>query len=449
MKTRRILALIIAVLMMAALTAGCQSAATPAPAESAAGASTAPTSAGGEKVTLKFFHKWSGIETMPYFEAYVKQFSDKNPNVNVVMEAVGDEEAKSKLRVMMGAASQPDVYFSWCGEFAFKFIRADNAWDMTAALDADPDWKNSFMPAAVEPYTLDGKVYGIPFRIIGKYFIYNKDMFAKAGVSVPTTWDEFLTVCEKLKGAGMTPIAFGNQTPWPACHYITGLNVMCVPDETRVADYNYATGKFTDAGYVTALNLLNDLNTKGYFNSGINSISHDMAVEEFCAGKEAMMYVEQSELVSYTDKIKANLGQETGVFAMPQYDGNGGEGYLVGGPDGFMISSKCANPEVGMAFLKGLTSLEWQQKMITELNYPSPVIGAHTADNSAPIMLDAVKIMENSKAMANWLDTDVHTKVSDVYLPGMQELFNGTLTAEQLMVKIQEVAKVVAAEEAN
>ena len=44
--------------------------------------------------------------------------------------------------------------------------------------------------------------------------------------------------------------------------------------------------------------------------------------------------------------------------------------------------------------------------------------------------------------MALWLDTDIHIKISDVYLPNLQELLNGTKTPEQIMSEVQKVAKV-------
>ena len=453
---KKILAIVLATCMSAGIFAGCggSGGGEAAPSESSGGEATpasseaAPPASGdsGESFELKLFHKWPEIgKGRDYFEAAVAAYEEANPNVKVTIECVSDEEAKSKLRVMMGADSQPDVYFSWCGEFCYKFARAGNAWDMTEYLNNDPEWKDSIMPSTLNSYTMDGKVYGIPFRLIGKLFVYNKQIFADNGITeAPKTWDELMATCEKLKGAGVTPIAFGNLQPWPACHYITGFNVACVPSDVRMTDYNYETGEFTDPGYITALNYLKEFNDKGYFNNGVNSMIHDVASENFKAGKAAMFYCETGEFGGLVDQ-----GLEIGVFPMPDVEGNGDKGYIVGAPDGFMISTKSAHPEAGMELLKLFTSNEWQSKTVEELYYPSPIIGVHNEQNTIPSLLEAMNYIENAKGLANWLDTDVHTKVSDAYLPAMQEMLNGTLTPEQVMEKVQEAAQIVKTEEAQ
>src|SRR5699024_5900222 len=53
----------------------------------------------------------------------------------------------------------------------------------------------------------DGKVYGVPFAIQTMNVMYNKDLFAKNGISVPTTWGEMTAAFDKLKKAGVIPMA--------------------------------------------------------------------------------------------------------------------------------------------------------------------------------------------------------------------------------------------------
>ena len=442
-KIKRVLAVLLVMCMAVGLMAGCGDTAAPSGSngDAAEGSTPAPS---GEKINMKLFHKFPEIgKGLDYFEGIANEFMEQNPNVKVTIEAVSDEEAKSKLRVMMGADSQPDVYFSWCGEFCYKFARAGQAWDMTDYFNADTEWKDSFMPAALDPCTLDGKLYGIPFRLIAKTFVYNKAMFDERNMKVPTTWEELMTICQTFKDEGIEPIAFGNLQPWPACHYITGFNAGCVPSEVRQKDYNYATGEFTDPGYVTALGYLKELGDKGYFSNGFNSVIHDVASENFKIGKNPLFYCETGE---YGGLIEQGL--EIGVFPMPELPENGDKDYIVGGPDCFMISSKSSCPETGMEFLKLLTSKPWMEKMITDLDYPVPVKGVLNENNANYALVEAMKYVEEANALITWLDTDVHTKVSDAYLPAMQEMLNGTLTPEQVMEKVQEAAQIVKTEEA-
>ncbi|MFC5406252.1 ABC transporter substrate-binding protein [Cohnella soli] len=56
-------------------------------------------------------------------------------------------------------------------------------------------------------YDREGNVGNIPFDLVGTGFFYNKDIFAKLGLSEPTTWEALFETSKKLKEAGYIPIA--------------------------------------------------------------------------------------------------------------------------------------------------------------------------------------------------------------------------------------------------
>lgn len=432
-KCKKVGSFILTIIFVLSIFSGCAS----------KSASSTATSSG--KVTIKFLHKWPQPQNMPYFKQVVSDFEKLNPNIKVDMEAVDDTSIKDKLRVLMGSNSQPDIYFSWSGEFAKKFIKTNNAYDLTSALNSDENWKNSFMKAGLEPFTLNGKNYGIPLRINGKFFVYNKEIFNKYNLTEPKTWDEFLNVCSVLKKAGVTPIAFGDKEPWAACHYITGLNQKLVPQATRMSDYELTKADFSDSGYIKALNLFKELNDKQYFNLGSNSIDHNMAVETFGQEKQAMIYVELEEFKDINDKLK---GKQWGFFPMPTIvNGAGNQNFITGAPDGFMVSNKSKHPKEAIEFLKFLTNKVNSENLVKTLGWPSPVIGAVNEKDSPAFLINGMKALQDAQGMALWLDTDINGKIIDVYLPNLQELLNGTKTPEKIMGEVQVIAKQVKSEQ--
>lgn len=398
---------------------------------------------GNANVVLKFLHKWPQPQNEPYFLSVVKEFEDTHPNIKIDMEAVADEPIKDKLRVLMGTDSQPDVFFSWSGEFAKKFVRAGSVLDITEAFNNDKEWKENIMKAGVEPFTFDGKIYGMPFRINGKFFVYNKELFNKYNLNKPKTWQDFLDICDKLKSKGVTPIALGNQYPWAACHYLTTFNQKIVAQDVRIKDYNPTSGEFTDPGYIKALEYLKLLNDKGYFNDGVNSTAHDMALQMLYAEKAAMIYVELEEFT----EIDENFAGKWDFFAMPDIpEGKGNQNFLTGAPDGFMISANTKYPEEATEFLKFLVSKENGEKLANELGWPSPVVGAVNEKNASDFLVEGMKAIENAEGMALWLDNDIHIKVAEVYLAGLQGLLNGSKTPEQIMKDVQAAAEQVKSE---
>jgi len=399
-----------------------------------------------EEVTIRFFHKWPEPAHMDYYNWVIDRFEETHPNIKVDMEAVADEPYKDKIRVVMASGDVPDIYFSWAGEFSWKFARAGRAMELDDAFYGT-DWKDDVINSAAEPYKWDGKLYGLPMRINAKFMVYNKAMFEDLGLSVPTTWDEFLAVCEALKEAGIVPIAFGNEFPWASSHYVGDFNAKLVPADVIQSDY-LLTGEadtlFTHPGYVEALARFKLLNDAGYFNQGANALQHSLARSSFIAGRAGMMYIELEEFVTVADGMGADA---FGFFQFPS--GTGGEGdqnLLTGAPDGFMVSAESEHPEEALAFLRFLLSPEMGAEYVRRLGIPSAVVGAVNEDTALPIVVEGVKAINEASGMALWLDTDINIKIVEVYLPGMQALLTGSESPESVMEKVHEAAVEVKAE---
>lgn len=397
-------------------------------------------------VTIRFFHKWPEPEAMAYFEWAISEFEAQNPNIRVSMEAVADEPYKDKIRAVMASGDVPDVYFSWAGEFSWKFAREGRA----LALDEyfyGTDWKDFVINSATEPYKWNGVLYGIPLRINAKFMAYSRSVFDQYGLSVPETWDELLGLCETLKSNGVTPIAFGNEFPWASSHYVGDLNAKLVAADVLQADYLLMAEDevlFADPGYVEALRRFQTLGTNGCFNEGANAIQHSLARASFIAGQTAMIYVELEEFVTLAN----GMGEEAfGFFEFPSGTGGAGDQELLtGAPDGFMISAATAYPEEAVAFLKFLTSPAIGTEYVSRMGIPSSVVGAVSDETALSVVVAGVDAINSASGMALWLDTDLNIKIVEVYLPGMQALLIGSETPESLMEKVRAAALAVKAE---
>ena len=88
-------------------------------------------------------------------------------------------------------------------------------------------YSDTLAPAAVEAFKINGKNYGIPVQVSQVGFMYNKELFAKAGVDATKikTWDDLLAAVKTLKSAGITPIMVGGADKWPLHFYWTHLAV--------------------------------------------------------------------------------------------------------------------------------------------------------------------------------------------------------------------------------
>src|SRR6185437_10271601 len=58
------------------------------------------------------------------------------------------------------------------------------------------------------------EIYAVPYAANANGVIYNKAIFEELGIEVPKTWDEFITVAEKVKASGKIPFYFTLKDAW-------------------------------------------------------------------------------------------------------------------------------------------------------------------------------------------------------------------------------------------
>lgn len=391
----------------------------------------------GEQKVITFMHRFPDEPYNTFINTKLAEYEQMHPDIKFNIISAQNQEYKEKIKIVVGSEDTPDIFFSWVGDFTERFIREDLILDLTPYLEADPEWKDSFIESQLEQYVnADGMQYGIPFRLDCKLFFYNKAIFDEHNLTVPTTWDEFINVCETLKAAGITPISFGNQEPWSASHYIGTLNQICVPDEVREKDYNPKTGEFTDPGYVEALQYYQQI--LQYTNDNPNGVKPDMGRTNFIMEQSAMYYAELIEI----PYIKAdNAEMEFGMFNFPKIEGaKGNQDILTGVPEGFVVSSKTKYPDECVEFLKWFLGKEVGTQMCQEIGWFNAAKGT-IEGLTDQALLDGYNAVMEAKAMSAWLDNALYSTVCDEYLTSVSALTGGDITPEQAMENIQAKAK--------
>jgi raffinose/stachyose/melibiose transport system substrate-binding protein len=392
--------------------------------------------------SITFLHKYGDPRYAPYFDAVAASYMAANPGVTIEVQAETDQGVKDKLRVLAASGSLPDVYFSWAGDFTKKFVRGGMAKDLTA--DVTGDWQASFAPAALEAYTYDGALYGVPITLDAKYLAYNTQLLADNGVAIPTTLEELLASCDTFRSKGFAdPIAFGNQYGWPAIHYMTQLNAFNVPAAVRDVDYEPETGAFTDPGYLVALEQFAEINAR-CLTPGSNGISHESGLAQFMADRSPMFYLEAVEFFNFTEAYGATpeFAAAWDFIRLPAPAAPTGDvGYLTGAPDGFLVNAASAHVDIALDFLKHLTSLENASKLVAELGWLSPVEGSATPENTFPGNVKVLEDLATADGFAVWLDTVTHIDVANAYLNGVQALLDGTKQPADVVADVQAAAE--------
>ena len=394
----------------------------------------------GEQKVIRFMHRFPDEPYNSFIEAKLHEYEESHPDIKFEISSAQNQEYKERIQVVVGGDEAPDIFFSWVGDFTERFIREDLILDLTPYLEADQEWKDSLIESQIAEYTTDdGMVYGIPFRLDCKLFFYNTKIFEENGLTAPTTWDELIQVCETLKAAGITPIAYGNLEPWSASHYIGTLNQICVPDDVREKDYDPTSGEFTDPGYVEALEYYQQL--LPYMTENPNGVKPDMGRMNFSMGTAGMYFAELIEIPYITAE---NPDMEFGMFKFPPIEGAAGNAnILTGAPEGFVVCSKTQYPDECVEFLKWFLGPEVGAEQCQEIGWFNAA--KNTTDGVADqALLDGYNTIMEAEAMGPWLDNALYSTVCDEYLTAVSDLTNGDITPEEAMARIQ--AKAVEAQ---
>ncbi|WP_283192759.1 ABC transporter substrate-binding protein [Rhizobium sp. AN80A] len=164
-----------------------------------------------DKLKAEVFTSWTSGGEGRAVDAIKKEF-EKRGGVWESSTVAGFENANAAFQNRLVAGDPPTAKQVVVGKDPAEFIEQGlmNPIDDVAAAGK---WKDVLPKALYDYISYDGKVYLTPTGIHGEsWMFYSKDAFAKAGITEePKDWDAFFADMDKLKAAGLTPIAWGGQ----------------------------------------------------------------------------------------------------------------------------------------------------------------------------------------------------------------------------------------------
>ena len=313
------------------------------------------------KARLTFWHIQTNTATRQVVEEAVGAYEDQSGGVLVQTSVFENDPYKQKLSQAMASGEMPDVFHTWGGGGLAEFVREGKAADITALAAAD-NITQRILPAALRFCTVDGKHYAVPMDVSAAVMWYNRDLFAKHGVAVPETWEGLLAACDKLRKAGVTPIALGNKDAWPGAFYFVYLaarigGTQPFDDAASRAPGPGAPG-FAGPSFVEAGRRLQELVRAGAFNPGIDVMAYKDARGLFFREQAAMILM-GTWFLADAKAAAPQMLDKIDCFPFPAVTAGeaGGLGVVVGGVNSaYAVSSACLQPARAVKLLGTLTS---------------------------------------------------------------------------------------------
>lgn len=298
---------------------------------------------GGDTGEIRMLVNITPNLTKQFWEELVQPFEDSHPGVTVKIETPATA-VKDTLPQLLAAGNPPDVV---------ETLQADETLAPQMLDLTDQAWVSE-TPLAEEA-KVGGKVYSVGVGVQAQSLVYyNKDAFAKAGITTPPkTLDELDAAMAKLKAAGYLPL----QT---AGSYVTGLQFLQLADPslftTNPTWYQDVASKKTTPGatFTPLLQRYASWISKGYVDKNALGLDDTTGPANFFKGKSAM-YVMGSWFVKTADDAKPTF--PLGAFAAPPESGQpspGPQGVSIAAP--YMVLKATKNRDLSTQLVQWLVT---------------------------------------------------------------------------------------------
>lgn len=390
---KRLTALALAALMAAGCLSGC----------GGGGETTddsATTESTGDEIVINYPTFQCGVNTAaPVVDQLIEEFNTEYAGKYRIQkeDVPGDANYVDKIKVQLGTGDLPPVVYGGGYNLLDLALAKDVVVDLTPYVEADPEWKALYSDTALTTNSRDGKIYASSSEgsLVG--YFYNKDLFAQAGIDAPaTTWDEFWEQCDKLKAAGITPLALDTADSAWVTSLWAGAMIATSGDEgyefmkqMNPIDYN---NQPTIDAFTNVQKMLQEYTTLDAIGG-----KYEHAANNFLSGQAAMIANGPWMIGDFSDETKttADFADKVGVAIFP---GN----FVYDAPiQGYFVTKQDdpALEEAAVEMVKFFTSAHAQQVALEVQGMvpaSSTVEITDTAKQNYPLLVEFLDLAETA-----------------------------------------------------
>jgi len=276
------------------------------------------------------------------------EYRKVKPNVEIQFRPTNPPEYNATLRLQLEGGTGPDLMYARSYATGQELFRSGYFGDCTNI----PGVKQNFTASNGAPWQMpDGRYFAVPFAAVSHAVYYNKTIFRKEGLSVPQTWEDFLSLCGILATKGYTPLANGVADEWDILEvYFLGLLPNYIGGATERVKYESGAKKLNDAAFVAAFQAMAD--SAKYLPKGFSAVTYNDSQAMF-NNQQAVMFIDGS----WTAGVYSDAKFDWGLFAIPAP--RGGKTAICFHPDmAITWNAKTRYPQECKDFLAWLASRE-------------------------------------------------------------------------------------------
>ncbi|MCC8049650.1 MAG: extracellular solute-binding protein [Clostridiales bacterium] len=405
----------------------------------AMGTIAVPTVASADDVQEITWMFWDDLEatedliSLGYAEVIERFNEDYDGVYHVTAITTNLEEYYTKLNSLVAAGDTPDVFIVSPGPNLDVYVDPGIAAPLDEYLEAD-GWKETFSSDAVfSQMTYDDSIYAVPLNIAAACVFYNTEMFENAGVEVPTTWDEFLEVCQALQDAGYTPISISAGTAW-CLSMVAGY--LCDREGLDLEAVESGEISWVNDQTLAAAEKMVELSQ--YFQPTAAGDTNDVATAAFY-NEEAAILIQGSWAIAQINGSNPDFEEKCGVFQFPAIEGGNDGDRIIAKSDSLAMSSSTEYPEACIALMKYFTD-DTAQKYTAEVGGKIPVTNVEYDADVAPAQLAYVMDIFSSASgtFGFYNESLATTEAGSMFDDEMVSIYLGDETPEEALQALED-----------
>ncbi|MEI4263769.1 ABC transporter substrate-binding protein [Roseovarius sp. D0-M9] len=290
---------------------------------------------------IRFLNCETGKDTLAFFSKAAQEYQDKT-GIEVVVDSVPLGESFTKITNGIRSGTPYDV--ANVGFIGHVLLLAEEGHIVPLnELTDQHEWGNNIL------FPIDGQVYWYPFDYNLALIYYRKDLYDSLGLSIPTTWDGFVSNCEatvdgRRKGS-LFPIGSNGATNWMSMGFMWAEGVELFDDNWNVIlDSDEMRPKA--AAYLDMMARLYPTMPPGSLQASYADVVSNLVAGTVTHGAYAGRVLEAA------DRDNPDLAANLDV--MPYMDSNGSQTAVNHGYDGWVVLDT-DNTDPAMDFMRWLT----------------------------------------------------------------------------------------------
>ncbi|MCT1902403.1 ABC transporter substrate-binding protein [Oceanobacillus sojae] len=370
------------------------------------------------------------------YEEIIAAFEEENPDIKIKFNPFEATEYNTILTNALVSGTGPDIV--QLRPYTGARTIADNGY--LVALD-DIEGLDNFDETYLEAAQgSDGNTYGIPLSLNIGLIYYNIDIFNEYGLEPPETWDDFIAVSQELKNNGVTPLSVGGREAWLLSMLHGVITPTAYGGNDFVEDITEGEADLTDPRMMESLDRMEELT---------EYIADDfMALDD--ADSTALFYTEEAAMYVNGDfqlEVLENSNPDLSIGVIPGFKEEGSDDPLVmNWVDGsYGVVEGTEHEEEALKFMEFMASPEFGQLFTDNLTRVSAVEGVTASHDIVKQIMEASEA--NSTPYLMLVEYGLGSpSTKGIFEDGLQGMYLGEITKEELLEQSQENAERAAEE---